>query len=192
MAETPRGERPRTGLDPNPPAPASPDAVPPAGYPPYARTPHPRTAAAGDGRAAARSAAAPLPALGGDFLTAALDLLCRREPLTPSEIGDHADVVAEVADALAAVADRLATDLARTDPQAGGPAADDLVCARDALHAGSGEARRGAAVLWAQHIRTLRDRVEHARGGDGPARRPAHRTLGRDAGEPELGSAPVA
>jgi hypothetical protein len=127
-----------------------------------ATTPRPRRA---PGPTAVRRAAAPLPTLGGDFLSASLALLCREEPLSRAEIGDHADVVAEVADALAAVADRLAHDLDLSDADDASGTSDELAGARDALQVGSTQARRGAALLWARHIELLRAQVEQARGG---------------------------
>lgn len=132
--------------------------------------PRPRRASvpsAGHG-APARRVGQPLPALGDDFLSAALDVLCRDAPLSRAEIGDHADVVAEVADALAAVAERLAQDLEASDPEGCGPACEELVRARDQLQVGSSEARRGAAMLWSRHIEALRERVERARAGESP------------------------
>lgn len=124
-------------------------------------TPRPRRA---PGPAEARRVAAPLPTVGGDFLSASLALLCREEPLSRAEIGDHADVVAEVADALAAVADRLAHDLDLADPEDASGTSAELAGARDALQVGSTQARRGAALLWARHIDLLRAQVEQARG----------------------------
>lgn len=129
-----------------------------------ATTPRPRRA---PGPSAVRRTGAPLPTLGGDFLSASLALLCREEPLSRAEIGDHADVVAEVADALAAVADRLAHDLDLSDADDSSGTSDQFAEARNALQVGSTQARRGAALLWARHIESLRAQVEQARDAAG-------------------------
>lgn len=88
----------------------------------------------------------------GAVLAGTLDVLCRSGRLGLSEIGDHIDVVAELADALASLSDRLAHDLAAgaTDPEV----VRDLSAVRDGLARASSTARRCADDLYRAHLGT--------------------------------------
>jgi len=96
----------------------------------------------------------PIGTVGADLLAAVHHLLRRDEPLSLAEVGDHTDVVAELADALAALGDRLGRELGHLDPTgtAAGAAPAELAGAGSDLAAASARARRCAELLYRWHV----------------------------------------